>query len=300
MKPAFKWFMVGLVLGLALGLVYTWVLDPVEFYDTYPPLMREDFRRDWIYMTGLAYGREGDLARAKLRLKDLARAEIQNTLAQTLDIAVASGRPLPVLRRLAALARDYGVDSAAVRIYTAEEVLLPSPTPTVTPTATPSIPPSTPTPTFSLATVTPEPAQTPIPYVILPTPTPLPPPYLITQTLESCLRNPRIAISLTQSITVTVRGREERRVVGVPGREIWLLWPGGADRAFTGLRPAQGLGYADFVVAPQQIYNLYIEMPTGAPLATLGVTSCRTTEGTDGWRSWLIILKATGNDENQR
>lgn len=285
---------VGLALGLAAGLIYTWVLHPVEFYDTYPPLMREDFRSDWIRMTGLAYGSDGDLARAHLRLQSLSRDEIQRALAQTLDAAVTSGRPLPALQRLAALAREYGVESAAVRIYTSEEVLLPPTPPTHTPTATPAAP--TPTATALPSTSTPEPTLTQIPHVILPTPTPLPPPYSITQTLESCLPEPRIAISLTRSLTVTVRGREQRQIVGLPGREIWLLWPGGADRAFTGLRPAQGLGYADFVVEPQQTYNLYIQTPTGAPVATLKVEACAVGEGSGGWSSWLLIVKANGNE----
>lgn len=303
MKRPHIWLLVGLALGLAAGLVYTWVLNPVEFYDTYPPLMREDFRRDWIRMTGLAYGNDGDLERARLRLKDLSRGEIQDALAQTLDAAVDSGRPLPALRRLAALARDYGVDSAAVRIYTAEEVRLPTPAPTSTATPSPTVTPTaiaptpTPTPMGPTATATPEPILTPIPHVILPTPTPLPPPYAITQTLESCLPEPHIAVSLTQNITITVRGREQRQVVGLPGREVWLLWPGGADRAFTGLRPAQGLGYADFVVEPQQSYNLYIETPTGAPLATLQVAPCVTAEGENGWSAWLVILKAAAAAE---
>lgn len=291
-KRGWVWLIAGLILGLTAGLIYTWALKPVAFYDTYPPLMHEDFRADWVRMTGLAYGNEGDLARARLRLQDLPADEIQGILTQALDTAVDSGRPLSVLQRLAALAQEYGVDSAAVRIYASDEVLLFTPTPTlaaIVPTLTATTVKPTPTATA-------EPTPEPIPHVILPTPTPLPPPYVISETLKSCLPEPRIAVSLTESITVTVRGRERQQITGLPGREIWLLWTGGADHAFTGLRPTEGLGYADFSVEPDQLYNIYIETPTGAPVTTLKIEACTTKEGKSGWNSWLIILLAT--DEN--
>lgn len=295
MRRPWAWLALGLALGFTVGLVYTWVLQPVAFYDTYPPLMREDFRADWIRMTGLAYVSDGDLSRAQLRLKDLPQEEIRNALIQALDAAVTLGDPLPALQNLAALAQGYGAESAAVRIYASEEILLSTSTPTQRPTAatlTP-IPPSTATSVPPSPTAKPTP--TPTPQIALPTPTPMPPPYTITQTMTSCLPTPSIAISLTESVTVTVRGRGRQQLIGLPGREVWLLWTGGADRAFTGLRPEKGLGYADFNVEPEGIYNLYVDAPSGAPVTTLKVDSCTTEDGESGGRSWLIIMVATGD-----
>ncbi|MDY0020188.1 MAG: hypothetical protein RBT47_09320, partial [Anaerolineae bacterium] len=71
--------------------------------------------------------------------------------------------------------------------------------------------------------------------------------------------------------------------------EVWLLWEGEADRAVTGLRPAQGLGYADFLVESGKTYNLYIGSPTGVPLATLDIEPCESDSGT----SWLVQVHAT-------
>ena len=298
MKASWVWLAVGVALGLAAGLIYTWGIQPVEFYDTYPPLMREDFRADWIRMTALAYAYDGDLERAHLRLQRLAPEEIRHELLQTLDAAVASGRPLSALQRLATLAQDYGADSPAVRIYTGEETVILLSTPTRAPTSPPlstTMPSPTATATATPLTVTTTPTLPPIPHVILPTPTPLPPPYRISQTIESCLPEPRLAISLTASVTVTVRGREQRQTIGLPGKELWLLGTDDADHAFTGLRPAQGLGYADFNVEPEHSYNLYIETPTGAPVATLKTAACTATGEGDRWQSWLIILQATGS-----
>ena len=86
----------GVALGLAAGLIYTWGIQPVEFYDTYPPLMREDFRADWIRMTALAYAYDGDLERAHLRLQRLAPEEIRHELGKigtnVNQIALAANR----------------------------------------------------------------------------------------------------------------------------------------------------------------------------------------------------------------
>jgi hypothetical protein len=42
----------------------------------------------------------------------------------------------------------------------------------------------------------------------------------------------------------------------MPGVEIVVSWPLVQDRFFTGLRPAQGLGYADFEMAPETEYEV--------------------------------------------
>ncbi|MBN1262248.1 MAG: hypothetical protein JXB35_16335 [Anaerolineae bacterium] len=302
-----RWFLlVGLILGVAAGLLYAWQLNPVEYYDTYPPLMRSDFRMDWIRMVALAHAGGMDLERAQVLLHDLSGNEIETVLADALDEAVAEGRDVVVLQRVAQLASAYGLDTTAVRIYTEEvavtqpSLATPLPTPAETPAATPTPTSSvTPTPTplqqitlvLPTATPTPEDAIT----ATLPIPTLAPPRYVIIGTVTTCAPEPRIAVSVTQEVTVTVRGREQWEIQGLPGVEVWLLWTEGADRAVTGLRPGMGLGYADFLVEPGQTYNLYIESPTGAPVAVVNTGDCGAGEE-DAWTSWLVILKVTGGE----
>jgi hypothetical protein len=72
---------------------------------------------------------------------------------------------------------------------------------------------------------------------------------------------------------------------------VWLLWEDGADRAVTGFNPEMGLGYADFAVAPGQVYKLYIDVPRGAPVSTIQVEPCTGDEG-EGWISRLLVLMA--------
>ena len=60
---------IGLGVGLALGLVYTWVVNPVELVNTYPALMRTDYRRDWVRLAALSYAADGDIQRVRARLR---------------------------------------------------------------------------------------------------------------------------------------------------------------------------------------------------------------------------------------
>jgi hypothetical protein len=290
MKP--RWFLVlGLVLGLAGGLFYAWSINPIRYIDTYPPLMHRVYRADWIRMTAFAYGADGNLERAELRLRDLPQEELRTHLEDALEYAVASGRSLPVLQRMAALAKRYGVDSPAVQIYGEESVrLTPRPSPT---TAVPSPSPS--------PTLTPVPLPSP---TAIPSPTPdlsptltatLPTAYRVEEQEIRCLPQPRIAISISQEVTVTVRGRDRLEVQGVPETEVWLTWAEGADRALTGFRPTVGRGYADFEIEPQETYNLYIANPAGAPLITLRSVPCAEEE--PGWRSWLLHVRYVAEQE---
>lgn len=64
-------FLVGCALGLVLGLGYAWYLQPVTYYDTSPDTLRADYRTDYVLMVAQAYGPEGDLRLALLRLAAL-------------------------------------------------------------------------------------------------------------------------------------------------------------------------------------------------------------------------------------
>ena len=276
----------GLLLGLAAGLFYTWVISPPEYYDTYPPLLDKSYRTGWIQMTVLAYGAEGNWNRAQLRLHGLSEAEIRPIAAATLDQAVAAGRPLATLQRMAKLATFYGIDTPAVHIYTGEDNAAPTPALTTTSQAVP--PTSAPTPTAVPPTNTP----LPVPTLIAATPrdSALNDYHIISQTL-TCANPPHIAVSLILSHTITVRRREEVEWLPLAGREIWLLWEGGADRAVTGFNPEMGLGYADFTVAPGRVYKLYIDVPRGAPVSTIQVEPCTADEG-EGWISRVLVFMA--------
>ncbi|RME32334.1 MAG: hypothetical protein D6793_11205, partial [Thermoflexia bacterium] len=78
-------FLGGLAVGPALGLVYAWLINPVRLYNTTPPLLRTDYRHEWIRLAALGYVADGDLERARLRLRDLPEKDIQEALAAMIE-----------------------------------------------------------------------------------------------------------------------------------------------------------------------------------------------------------------------
>jgi hypothetical protein len=62
------WFLVMILAGLGLGLLYGWVINPVKYIDTSPDSLRSDYKADYILMVAEAYRAEGDPALAARRL----------------------------------------------------------------------------------------------------------------------------------------------------------------------------------------------------------------------------------------
>jgi len=61
-------FIIPLAFGIALGLTYGWVIDPVDFFDLTPDTLRADYKADYVLMTAEAYRLEQDPAPAARRL----------------------------------------------------------------------------------------------------------------------------------------------------------------------------------------------------------------------------------------
>lgn len=58
--------MIGL--GALLGLLYGWVISPVEYVDTTPNSMSKDYKADYVLMVAEIYQGDGDLEQASRRL----------------------------------------------------------------------------------------------------------------------------------------------------------------------------------------------------------------------------------------
>ncbi|RLE00163.1 MAG: hypothetical protein DRJ13_09050 [Bacteroidetes bacterium] len=61
-------FILVLLLGLGLGLVYGWVVNPVSYQDTTLESLRIDYKTDYTLMVAEVYHQEGDLDWALNRL----------------------------------------------------------------------------------------------------------------------------------------------------------------------------------------------------------------------------------------
>jgi hypothetical protein len=305
---------VGLVVGLALGLVYTWVISPVELVNTTPMLLRTDYRLSWVRLAALSYVADGDLERARLRLDGLEREDVANAIQALIEEYAAAGRPADELRGLTTLAEAFDVHTPAMLVYLYAPTASPpasvgassrtaTPTPTArlssplphmsTPDASPS--PIIPTPRPTL-TPTPGPdAGTPLfaptaePESTPPAPTPTPPLLARLRLVEQ-----ELICQPEQTPHIEVEVRDEDGA-GLTGVEVWLMWPGGADRAVTGLKPQKGAGYVDFITeqgSPGSVSYALGVGELGIPLVSgLQVEPCPEQEGEETvLGSWRIVL----------
>lgn len=61
-------FILALLAGIAAGLAYGWILDPVDFYNLTPDTLRPDYKADYVLMTAEAFRLEQDPGLAARRL----------------------------------------------------------------------------------------------------------------------------------------------------------------------------------------------------------------------------------------
>jgi hypothetical protein len=67
--------LLALIVGIALGLVYGWVIDPVKYVDTTPNTLRADYRADYVLSVAEAYQAEQNPESAARRLAILGSEE---------------------------------------------------------------------------------------------------------------------------------------------------------------------------------------------------------------------------------
>jgi hypothetical protein len=231
-------FLAGFLIGLALGLTYTWVIDPPPLTSTIPAALNPHDKEIYTVLIAAAYVADEDLDRARSRLAGLEDPDTQKTIVDLAERFINEGRDPRDIRALARLSDALGDTSAAMRPFIATS----TPTPTLTPTPTP--PPPTPTPTrvvpaTSTPTVTPTPRRTPTAQ----------PAEMFGVVQSTALCDP------TTDGLLRVYVRDDTGQ-GVPGVQILVNWPGGEDRFFTGFKPEADAGYADFEMEPDEVYQV--------------------------------------------
>ena len=137
--------LVGLVLGLLGGLIYTWAIVPVEYVDVDPQRMRADYRQEWVRLAALSYIADGDLERARWRLEDLPREDIAVAMEALISEYAAAGRSANTMRSLTVLAQAMGVQTPAMLVYLDTPIAPVSSTNTPVPTPVPTLVDATPT-----------------------------------------------------------------------------------------------------------------------------------------------------------
>ena len=91
MKPNRRLFIIlSLIAGIAIGLTYGWVLDPVDYFDLTPDTLRADFKADYVLMVAESYRSNPDPALAARQLAVFGAGSPSSIAAQGLDYARAN------------------------------------------------------------------------------------------------------------------------------------------------------------------------------------------------------------------
>lgn len=215
-----------LAAGVAGGLYYAWMVDPLDSYRTSPDALHAEDKLRYLTLIGDLYGCQQDGTQTEARLQALGIPADGPTLARLIEEYLDSGGRPEEVRPLAQLASDLGASGGVLLVFGA----LPTSTPqsAASPVAVP--------PTAAL------PVPSPTPFV---PPTPMPRFEIVEQTALCA------APGQSGQIIVWVQDDQGHPM---PGVEIVVFWPAGQDRFFTGLRPEIGAGYADFEMSPDIEY----------------------------------------------
>lgn len=271
------WLLLGLVFGLIGGLYYAWIIDPVVFTNASPARFSDRYREEYIILVSQSYAVNENWPLAQQRLAALDDPNIAETVNSLLETAVRQQRPAPLLEQLAVVARQLGAEGQAIALFaptlpaanvqpTPTSAFVTTPTATFTPSATPTSTP-TPSPTGTAtrpATATPQPN------------------YRLNEQTRLCSEDS--AISRIEIVVL------DAFLNDLPGVEIEVSWQNGRDRFYTGFKPENGRGYADFEMSPDIAYT--VRLPDGSPeVSGLRLEECDS-GFSGGWRLTFQNLRS--------
>jgi hypothetical protein len=270
--------LLALLAGLGLGLVYAWMISPLEVKDTSPSLLRADFKEQYRSAIAAAYVANGNLPRAEARLALLGDADPAAALNAQAQRMLANGETFQQADQVAALALALNGDETPVPIEmpVTEAVTLIAETDISTSTITlppppPDVPiiltetPQTPEPEPTQITIiesTPRPTRTAIPTFGAP----------FKATGQDTVCDPNLPDGLLQ---VIVYNNNRKQLAGI---KIIVTWDGGEEQFFTGFKPEIGNGYADFLMTPGTVYT--VQLARGSDIvAGLTTPTCQASNG---------------------
>lgn len=279
------WYLLtGIIIGVVIGLLYAWLVQPVQYTNTTPASLRTDSKNQYRALIAAAYMANGDLVRARARLELLGDPDPYRFLAEQAQHTLADGKSFEEARALGMLAAALkqtpsiaGATQASPGKVGTAVLSTPGLTATIAvtltlngvtlPTASSINPISTPaTIPLELPTGTPLPTRTP-------TATPGAP-FVLSTREQLCEQT--LGQGLIQVVALDAASQP------VPGVEVIVTWEGGENHFFTGLKPEISIGYADFTMTPGITYTLRLA-EGGQPITGLVASEC---EGSDGQRYW--------------
>jgi hypothetical protein len=257
--------LLALLVGLGIGLVYSWVISPLRVLDADPTTLRADFKDQYRSVIAAAYAATGNLPRAQARLALLGDANSVEALNAQAQRMLASGQQFEQADQVVALALALDEENGEALVSTPTIEIVNNVDVARTSTAT-SPPPLSEVPI--VFTETPEMIETQQTEIVS---TPRP-----TRTSTPVLGEP-FALSGQETVCdanlpdgllqVLVLNSNRRQLAGM---EIAITWDGGKESFFTGLKPELGNGYADYIMTPDVTYT--VQLARGSDVA-LGISA---------------------------
>jgi hypothetical protein len=260
----------GLAIGLAMGLLISWVLAPVQYTDTFPSTMRTEFKDQYRAAIASAFNATHNLERARARLALLGDPDPAKSLVVQAQQIMASGNSPDSAFEIAVLVNALNAQISAngsipTSTSTVEQETRSSGTSTPfgmisTPRTSPTTGPS---PT-SRPTATQKPTSTPSPTQGAP--------FIILSKDEEC------DLSLQPGLLmVEVRNKKHQPIAG---QELVINWSDGQESFFTGLKPEISDGYADFQMQRDVRYSIHLASG-GEPANGLSAPICNNKDGNE-------------------
>jgi hypothetical protein len=269
----------ALLVGLGMGLAYSWLISPVTYVDANPAILRADFKDQYRIVIAASYASSHDLARARARIDLLSDTDPIGELSAQAQRMLAAGESFEHVQPLAQLATDLQQGVASVQVtstpFTAAINTPALETPFIeegTSTATSEFTALTfaPTSAFEQTPLAPQSILTPTPR---PTYTPVPAPgALFTLVGQDTVCDISLQPGLLQFILMDARRRQ------VSGAEITVTWAKGEDRFFTGFKPEIGDGYADFIMEANTVYSIHV-VKGGTLVPNISAPTCTDPNG---------------------
>jgi hypothetical protein len=284
-----SWYLLtGAVLGVAIGLIYSWVISPVKYVDAPPYALRADYKEEYRLLVASAYMYSSDLVRAQNRLAQLKDDNPAQSVAMQAQRALAEGHPEAEVRALSLLAvalsqevTPIAPSSDATQDSTSKPINTPSSLPILN---QPAIDPPG---EQQVNQVAQDSSQTPGPLNIL-DPSPM-----VTSTPTSgapfVLQDSTLICNIEQSDPLIQVQVKDAAGQPVPSVELVVLWEDGQDHFFTGLQPELGLGYGDFLMTPGTVYSIRLANG-GQAVNNLTASECVAEDGSQYWGSWMLTF----------
>jgi len=270
---------ITLLIGLGLGLAYSWLISPLHVVDSDPIALRADFKDNYRSAIAASYAATNNLPRAQARLALLADTSLIDTLNSQAQRMLASGE-FTQADQLVTLANALGnrTGLASALTPTSDKITAIINEPTTT------LPPSPQDIPIQL-TETPQAQSTDIqiietqtqPVADIPTPRP-------TQTLIPTVGAPFALIAQDTVcdktlpdglLQILIFNSKHKQIAGA---KLVITWDNGEEQFFTGLKPEVGNGYADYSMSPNITYTLRLAL--GSDIASgLTVPTCQTASG---------------------